>query len=209
MTTSSSSSGQGSPSPKSKWTLDAGWATIVGAIISALTLVVVTAITALSAASSTATSAGPASKSNAAASPSSVGTPPAHLEFSLTPKSRVPWCQVYNGTGTVPAGYSFVIFDAPANSVGQVEQPASYSFDGAAEESAVGHWTTEPLQIGTRGVANNSVDIIGVLTARTIYSYISSIRAQNDLLWSSQQLPPGPNVTLPVITNGKRGQSCH
>lgn len=144
-----------------------------------------------------------------AASPSSVGAPQAHIEFSLTPNSRVLWCQVYNGTGTVPAGYSFVIFDTPANSAGQVEQPASYSFDGEAEENAPGHWTTEPLQIGTRGVANDSVDIIGVLTSRAIYSFVSSIRAQNDLLWSSQQLPPGPKVTLPVITNGKRGQSCH
>lgn len=145
----------------------------------------------------------PATVSRATAGPS------AHLTFSLTSGSRVPWCQVYSGTGSVPRGYSFVIFDTSADPSGQISQPASYSFDGAAEGDTADHWTTEPLQIGTKGVANTDVDIIGVLTTTAEYSYIGSIRAEKNLLWFSHQLPPGPRVILHVITNGHQGMSCH
>jgi len=136
-------------------------------------------------------------------------SPAAQVEFSLTANSRVPWCQVYSGTGTIPAGYSLVIFSTPAGPNGQLSSTAYYSFDSRATQSAAGHWQTEPLQTGTEGEADTNVDIVAVLTTNSIYRYINSVLTRNNAPWISEMLPPGPAISLAVITNGERGLPCH
>jgi len=153
--------------------------------------------------SSSASSPGPAVTTTVTASPSPTA-PTAHLEFSLTANSRVPWCQVYKGTGAIPPGYALAIFATPATPDGQPASPAYYSFDTQAIPLTDGHWRTVPLQIGAKGQANFNSDIVGVLVSKSVYRYIKSIRAP----WTSETLPPGPTISLPVITNGKRGLPC-
>lgn len=140
--------------------------------------------------------------------PPSPSVPAAHLEFSLTDGTAVPFCQVYNGTGAIPAGYSLLIFDTPAGFNGQLPSTPYFSFDKRASPTG-DHWQTEPLQIGTRGQAKDHVDIVGVLASNDVYQYISSIQAKNDVFWISGALPPGPTIKLAVVTNGKNGLSCH
>jgi hypothetical protein len=150
---------------------------------------------------------GPTVTATVTASPSPT-VPAANLQFALTVNSKVPWCQVYSGTGTIPTGYSFVFFDTPADPDGQPASPASYSFDGVATEVAADHWRTEKLEVGTLYTANDNIDIVGVLTSESTYTYINSILTQRDAQWTSKRLPPGPRATLPVITNGKHGLPC-
>lgn len=127
----------------------------------------------------------------------------ANLEFSLTAGSQVPWCQTYTGTGTIPTGYVLAIFDTPAGA------QHFYSFDQMATQLPGNHWrTTDPLQVGTRGQPGFHVDIIGVLSTRPILRYMASIRALHGAPWISEALPPGPRITLPVVTNGRRGLAC-
>jgi hypothetical protein len=147
---------------------------------------------------------GPAVTTTVTSSPS----PAAQVAFSLTANSQVPWCQAYGGTGTIPAGYSLTIFDAPSGPNGQLSSTAYYAFDSRATQSATDHWQTEPLQIGTEGEAGTDVDIVAVLTTNSIYQYMNSIKTGKDAPWISEVLPPGPAISLPVVTNGERGLPC-
>jgi hypothetical protein len=151
----------------------------------------------------------PAPRSTVTATVTSPPSPAAQVMFSLTANSPVPWCQAYGGTGTIPAGYSLVIFDTPAGPSGQLPFTAYYAFDSRATQSATGHWQTEPLQIGTEGGADTDVDIVAVLTTNSIYQYMNSIKTREDAPWISEVLPPGQEISLPVVTNGERGLPCH
>ncbi len=148
---------------------------------------------------------GPTVTTTITASPSPPIVANAHLEFVLTPRSKVPWCRIYNGTGTIPAGKVLIIFETPANPDGQPKSPASYSFDGQAKQLTASRWQTEPLQIGTPHQANFNVDIVAVLSSKSTYSYIRSLLTKNSV---STKLPPGPEISLPVVTNGRRGMAC-
>jgi hypothetical protein len=132
-----------------------------------------------------------------------------NLEFELTDGSKVPWCQVYNGTGSIPAGYQLIIFDTPAGPDGEPASPAYYSLDAIAIHPVAGHWYTIPVQIGSPGVANFYSDIVGVLASESTYDYIKSIIIYGNAPWWTTKLPPGPKISLFVVTNGKRGIPCH
>ena len=129
-------------------------------------------------------------------------SPVAQLAFRLGAYSPVPWCQVYKGTGTIPAGYSLLIFDTPAGS------PPHYSFDDRAAQSATGEWETEPLQIGSKGQPNFHAYIVAVLTPDSTYEYMKSIQTQDRSIWHSAMLPSGLKKFLPVVTNGRQGLAC-
>jgi hypothetical protein len=150
---------------------------------------------------------GPTVTVTVTASPSPT-VPVTHLEFALLPGSSVPWCQNYSGTGVIPAGYVLMIFDTPADSSGQPNLPADYSFDGQAVQSAGDRWSTVLLEIGPPNQANFHVDIIGVLSSTPVYNYINSIHAKGSVPWVSAELPPGPRINLPVVTNGQHGLAC-
>lgn len=188
------------PPRRRKLSVDQGLALIVAAVIGATAGHFGTTAT-------TADTPSPAPTVTVTASPSPA-VPNTHLIFSLTANSHVPWCQTYSGTGTIPAGYVLVIFDTPAGPDGQPTSPAYYAFDSNATQLAAGHWQTEPLQIGTPHQANINVEIVGVLTSKSVYRYINSVLVRNNVPWWSTKLPPGPEISLPVITNGQQGMVC-
>jgi hypothetical protein len=131
-----------------------------------------------------------------------------NLEFDITDSSRVPWCQIYYGTGTIPTGDVLAIFSTQANSDGLPTSPPYYSFDGDAQHPVAGHWQTVPLQVGSPGQANFPADIVGVLTNTAAYDYIASIIIKDNAQWWTTELPPGPRISLSVVTNGERGMTC-
>jgi hypothetical protein len=132
-----------------------------------------------------------------------------NVEFGLTDGSKVPWCQVYSGTGNIPAGYQLIIFDTPAGPDGEPASPAYYSLDAVAMHPVADHWYTVPLQVGSPGEANFDADIVGVLASESTYDYIRSIIIYGNAPWWTTKLPPGPRISLFVVTNGKRGMPCH
>jgi hypothetical protein len=189
-----------SNSKRRKWSVDQGIALIVAAGIAAAATYFGTRQT-----QTGQLTPGPTVTATVTA-PSSPAPSAKNLEFSLTADAKVPFCQVYRGTGEIPGGYVLVIFDTPAGADGQPSSPPFYSFDGQAAQVTAGHWSTEPLQLGTEGQAGTSIDIVGVLTSSSYYRLLGSIRALNG--WISGTLPPGPSITLPVSTNGERGLKC-
>jgi len=191
---------------KHKRTVDLGIATIVSAIIAAVALVGGGALGRVIV-PDTNPSPEPTVTKTITPQPAAKASV-AHLEFALTAGSRVPWCQVYSGTGKIPAGHVLAIFDTPAGPGGQPASQPFYSFDGKAVQPVPGHWQTEPLQIGTQGLADVNVNVTGVLTSTSFYQYMNSVRAKNGLPWISETLPPGPRIILPVVTDGHRGMAC-
>lgn len=193
----SANNGTDSTTRRRPWDIPPGWAAVGVAVIGVLGGLVGRA----TATNTTPTPVpGPTVTTTITASPTLTH---ARLEFSLTAGSRVPWCQTYTGTGTIPPGYVLAIFDTPAG------PQHFYSFDQMATQLPGSHWRTmDPLQIGTRGQAGFHVDIVGVLTSRPILRYMASIRALHGAPWISEALPPGPEISLPVITNGRTGLTC-
>jgi hypothetical protein len=184
---------------KRKLPMDQGRAIVIAATITAVSATLASVLTLVA----TSRTASPSKTSTAAR----VTKPPPVLTFVLTAHSRVPWCQYYEGTGTIPSGSALLIFSTPADPNGNPTSPPHYSFDEEAIQMSTGHWRTEPLQIGVKGQANFSVDIVGVLVAEGVYKYLNSI-SYRDLGLISTNLPPGLVTSLPVITNGRRGMAC-
>ncbi len=131
------------------------------------------------------------------------------LKFALPAHSQVPTCQIYYGTGEIPAGHVLLIFDTPALPNGNPTASAYYSFDQEVTASPGGRWQTEPLQIGPPRVAHFSVSIIGVVSDSAQYRLLSSIRTKGHAPWVTTQLPSGPKIALAVVTNGRQGLACH
>jgi hypothetical protein len=183
------------------WDIPPGLAGVLVAVIAAVSVYA-------GRATAPSNSASPAPAVTVTASPTP-DTETAHLEFALTADSTVAWCQFYYGTGTIPIGYKLAIFTAQAGLDGQPTSPAYYSFASHATPITEGHWRTEALEIGTKRQANFRADIIGVLISAAVYRYINSISASSKgVPWTSQTPPPGREITLAVITDGKRGLPC-
>jgi hypothetical protein len=179
-----------------KLSIDQGWAIVIAAVITAVGVTAGSVVT--------------IELTNRTFSPvSTTGSAATHptLTFTLTAHSRVPWCENYSGTGTIPSGSALLIFSTPADPNGNPASP-HYSYNGKATQISAGHWLTEPLQIGLKGQANYSVDIVGVLTAEGVYNYLNSIITR-DPDWVSTTLPPGWLTSLPVVTTGRRGMACY
>ena len=71
------------------------------------------------------------------------------------------------------------------------------------------------MEIGPRNTPNFPIDIVGVLVSNSlygyinaIYDYVNSISGKNVGPRKLNVLPPGPRISLPVITSGKRGWPC-
>lgn len=138
-------------------------------------------------------------------SPRATTVPTAQLEFSQLQNRHIPFCQVYGGTGTIPAGYSLLMLSTPVNLAGQPDVPTHYSFEGEATEIPPDHWRTDgPLEIGTRGVVNH-IEIIGLLMSKALGAYVELVAKSVNPLPS---LPPGQKIFLHVITDGKPGTRC-
>lgn len=74
------------------------------------------------------------------------------------------------------------------------------------------------MEVGTEGLANSHIDIIGLLVSNNLSAYVQSITPYVSSLpkkdnkyahWYSTALAPGQEITLFVITNGKSGVQCH
>ncbi len=135
-------------------------------------------------------------------------TTPANLRFALTRGSLVHWCQSYYGTGTIPSGYTLMLFDISADPTGSPEESASYSFDGKAIKTSADQWQTQkPLEAGKPGQAAR-IDIVGVLGSDSVYAYINSISTDSGTGWGSTDLPPGTKISLPIVTDGEPSTKC-
>src|SRR5215467_11565195 len=128
-------------------TIDQGWAIIWAAVIAAFAAAGGYLVPAFL----TSGNSSPSPNVTITASPRPVSAK--GLNFALAPHSPVPWCQVYEGTGTIPHGAVLLIFDTPALPSGNPTTPAHYSFDQEVTQSSSAHWQTGHLQIGTLGVA--------------------------------------------------------
>jgi hypothetical protein len=206
----------GPPGPqKDKRTVDQGVAIIIAAAIGVLSValgIVGTWWLLRPSATSGQASPGPTVTVFRAASPSPTAQP-THLRFSLHAHSRVPWCEVYEGIGSIPRGEVLAIFTTPADQDGNPSNPPDWSLNYKATQLGSNSWQTEPLQIGPEGANDYGVDIVGVLISSSTFAYISSVSVKpiNNVTapWVTRSLLPGLEVNLPVITNGQRGLNCH
>jgi hypothetical protein len=180
-----------------RWDIPPGWAVVLAAAIG-----VVSGLAGRATAPSL-DSPSPAPTVTATVTKLPSQSPVTKLAFRLKAYSPVPWCQVYKGTGTIPAGYSLLIFDTPAG------PPPHYSFDNRAASSATGDWETEPLQIGQKDQPNFHAYVVAVLTPDSTYEYMKSIQTQDNAIWQSTVLPSGPKKVLPVVLTAGKAWHAH
>jgi hypothetical protein len=118
---------------------------------------------------------------------------------------RIPHCVSFSGIGTVPVGYSLLLFDRPADTDGHYTPDSTFSYDDTAMTSG-DRWSANELDIGsgTPGDADTHIAIVAILMAQPVADFIAELANQSD----SGQLPPDvatlgvPADRLVVTRNG-------
>jgi hypothetical protein len=138
---------------------------------------------------------------------------PVHLGFSLTSTAVVPWCNTFNGIGSIPEGDSLLIFDSPLGPNGQPLAQTRYFFDGIAAQTSRDAWSVSSVYIGDKNETGLYAAIDGVLVTNQTASFIKSVVAEpvnpaNAMVaWKSKALPPGvAHIHLAVVRNANTGQ---
>jgi hypothetical protein len=118
-------------------------------------------------------------------------------------------CQTYYGTGTIPSGYSLLIFDSPT-------LYGAYYLDGEATNQSQGGWLSPLVMTG-----NDPTFISAVLVPSSSASFVNGIFLTSDkpkvraelgslgLAWLSHELPPGQESIPPLKANSPLdGSGC-
>jgi hypothetical protein len=191
---------------KVKRKVDPGIAAITAAVIGAIGLVG-GAFIGRATASSKSPSAAPTVTRTVTPAPQAV-----NLGFSLSSTAVVPWCNTFDGTGSIPEGDSLLIFDSPLGPNGEPLTPTQYFFDGVASQTSKDAWSITPVFIGDKGEPDLYVAVDGVLVLNQAASFIKSVVAEpidpkNAVVaWKSKVLPPGlAHIHLIVVRNANNG----
>lgn len=174
-----------SPSPNArrpKRKLTQAWALVIAAAIGAAGSYVTVRATASD--STPAPAPAPSAKSTTLAVPLGFS----HQESPAT----IPWCNTFDGPGSIPAGDSLLLFDSPTQANGQPTPGALYYFDGAVQGPTSTSWTFSPVYIGERNAAGFRAALDGILVSDQTANFIKSIVVHDTPYpWKSSQLPPG------------------
>lgn len=192
---------------KVKRKLDPGIAAIIAAVIGAIALVGGGFI-GRATASTKSPSPAPTVTRTVTPAPQAV-----HLGFSLTSTAVVPWCNTFDGIGSIPEGDSLLIFDSPLGPNGQPLAQTRYFFDGAAAQTSRDAWSISSVYIGDKNETGIYVAVDGVLVTNQTASFIKSVVAEPvdpenaTVAWKSKALPPGlAHIHLTVVRNANTGQ---
>jgi hypothetical protein len=191
---------------KVKRKVDPGMAAVIAAVIGAIALVgggfIGRAI-----ASPKSTSAAPAVTRTVTPAPQAV-----NLSFSLSSTAVVPWCNTFDGTGSIPEGDSLLIFDSPLGPDGQPLTQTKYFFDGAASQTSKDAWSITQVFIGDKGGPGLYVAVDGILVSGQTANFIKSVVAEPinpknaEVAWKSKVLPPAlAHIHLIVVRNANNG----
>jgi hypothetical protein len=119
----------------------------------------------------------------------------------------VPFCDVYAGTGTIPAGDEVLIFDQPLTNDNQPNLQQSFYYDGPATPSKTG-WLTPQVTIGVPGKvgAGEHIELLAILAPKSLANYVQSIFTPPGSWWKSSASLPGLQATqLDVVRNADGG----
>jgi hypothetical protein len=131
-----------------------------------------------------------------AAAPTPASAAAKNLKF--TPfGGRIPHCVSFSGVGTVPAGYSLVLFDRPTDTDDHYTVDSTFSFDDIAKASG-DRWSANEQDIGsgTPDDLDNHIAMVTILIPQRIAHVLAEIVDHSD----SGQLPPDV-ATLGVETD--------
>jgi hypothetical protein len=136
-----------------------------------------------------------------------------HLNFSLNSTAVVPWCNTFDGIGSIPEGDTLLIFDSPLGPDGQPLKQTRYFLDGAAAQTSKDAWSITSVYIGDKNDTNLYVAVDGVLVTNQTASFIESVVAEPidpenaKVAWKSKALPPGlAHIHLAVVRSANVGQ---
>ncbi len=193
---------------KAKRTIDIGIATVIAAVIGAIALVGGGFLGGRKTAPTGSSS--PAPTVTRTIEPKA---PIVHLGFSLTSTASVPWCNTFDGTGSIPEGDSLLIFDSPLGPNGQPIAQTQYFFDGPASRISTDAWSISPVYIGNKNDTGIYVSIDGILVTDRTANFIESLAAEPidpanaQVAWKSKSLPPGlAHIHLTVLRNANTRQ---
>lgn len=145
---------------------------IVGGVAAAITAVV--AIVSLTIGGSIGFFAGRVSgdgnsdQKSAAGRPGTTSLPPVKLSFN-PPGAPVPRCTSYTGTGSIPDGFSLLIFDRNADEPNSLLYP-----DGVAQNEGAG-WKINKVEAGGPQDVGLHVELVAILVPNDVGDFIGSI----------------------------------
>jgi hypothetical protein len=185
-------------SSKRRRKLTQAWAAVIVAIIG-------TAGTTFVATRATAPSSTPAPVHTQSAKPTALAVP---LGFSQKSTATIPWCNTFDGPGSIPAGYSLLLFDSPTLANGQPIPDGLYYFDGAVQGPTSTSWNFSPVYIGDRNATGFRAAIDGILVSNETANFIKSIVVHaTKFPWKSRLLPPGiVHIHLDLVRNSDETQ---
>jgi hypothetical protein len=187
-----------SNSRKRKRKLTQPWALVITAIIA-------TAGTTFVATRAAAPNNTPAPAHTPSAKATTLAVP---LGFSQKSPATIPWCNTFDGPGSIPAGDSLLLFDVQTQPNGQPLSGALYFFDGAVKGPTSTSWTFSPVYIGEKGDVRLSAALDGILVSNQTADFIKSIVVYaTKFPWKSRQLPPGiVHIHLDLIRDADESQ---
>jgi hypothetical protein len=201
MSSTSPTPGENGPPDRSKWTIDAGWATVISAMIAAVAFIVGAFLAGQRIAPvATKPTQSVGSTSTPSSSQAFRGTP---LRFSLGSTASIPYCSTIGGAGTIPKGDKLVIFDSA------LPGPLSYHFDGFATRTSEDSWSITPVYIGMKKDVGLKDDIAAILVTDQTANFIDSLLAlpTTTSFWVASVLPPGlENIHLTTTRTADEAQ---
>jgi hypothetical protein len=125
----------------------------------------------------------------------------------VNPQIPVPYCDVYVGTGRIPAGDKVLIFDQPLTDDNQPNLLQSFYYDGSAVPTKTG-WLTRRVTIGVTGKAgaDEHIELLAILAPENLANYVQSIFTPSNSWWKSSASLPGLQAAqLDVVRNADNG----
>ena len=191
-----------SKSGKARRTLDIGWATVLAAVILAVSGVIGGVI-----GRATATAPGKSQPHNAP-SVSDLSQAKSHITFQdPQPGDHVKQCPRVDGYGQIPASEGLWIIVVPNTA----EQPKQYWIESPAKMDGPDHWSAaDPVSIDAPKANGVNADIYAVLMDKRWSNYFAGSSAEGN--FSASKLPPSTSVIAGPVTVTRiaepTGRSC-